>query len=114
MLCKKSNKIFIKGSAGTGKTILATYLIKLLNSDVLDTTSDDITDNEIQEIQLIQAFQNKYPNAEIGFVVAMSSLRKTLQTVFSKTPGLKKSMVISPTETFKKDYDLLIVDELIV
>jgi DUF2075 family protein len=108
---EKSNKIFIKGSAGTGKTILATYLIKLLNSDVLDTTSDDITDNEIQEIQLIQAFQNKYPNAEIGFVVAMSSLRKTLQTVFSKTPGLKKSMVISPTETFKKNYDLLIVDE---
>ena len=108
---EKSNKIFIKGSAGTGKTILATYLIKLLNSDVLDTTSDDVTDNEIQEIQLIQAFQNKYPNAEIGFVIAMSSLRKTLQTVFSKTPGLKKSMVISPTETFKKEYDLLIVDE---
>ena len=108
---EKSNKIFIKGSAGTGKTILATYLIKLLNSDVLDITSDDITDNEIQEIQLIQAFRNKYPNAEIGFVVAMSSLRKTLQTVFSKTPGLKKSMVISPTETFKKEYDLLIVDE---
>ena len=77
----------------------------------MDTTSDDITDNEIQEIQLIQAFRNKYPNAEIGFVVAMSSLRKTLQTVFSKTPGLKKSMVISPTETFKKEYDLLIVDE---
>lgn len=108
---EKSNKIFIKGSAGTGKTILATYLIKLLNSDVLDIKSDDITDNEIQEIQLIQAFQNRYPNAEIGFVVAMSSLRKTLQTVFSKTPGLKKSMVISPTETFKKEYDLLIVDE---
>lgn len=108
---EKSNIIFIKGSAGTGKTILATYLIKLLNSDVSDATNDDITDNEIQEIQLIQAFQNKYPNAEIGFVVAMSSLRKTLQTVFSKTPGLKKSMVISPTETFKKEYDLLIVDE---
>lgn len=107
----KSNKIFIKGSAGTGKTILATYLIKLLNSDVSDAIGDDIADNEIQEIQLIRAFQNKYPNGVIGFVVAMSSLRKTLQTVFSKTPGLKKSMVISPTETFKKEYDLLIVDE---
>src|SRR5690606_6463126 len=60
---------------------------------------------------LIRSFQNKYPNATIGLVVAMSSLRKTLQTVFSKIPGLKKSMVISPSQTFKKKYDLLIVDE---
>lgn len=108
---KNSNRIFIKGSAGTGKTILATYLIKLLDSDVTNIDDDDFSDNEIQEINLIQAYQRKYPNAIIGFVVAMSSLRKTLQAVFSKTPGLKKSMVISPTQTFKKEYDLLIVDE---
>src|SRR5690606_21048960 len=66
---------------------------------------------ELYEITLIRAFKEKYPNAEIGFVVAMSSLRKTLQNVFTKTSGLKKSMVISPTDTFKKQYDLLIVDE---
>ncbi len=109
---KKSNRIFIKGSAGTGKTILATFLIKLLDSNISMTNNDDdFSDNEIQEINLINAFQSEYPNAKIGFVVAMSSLRKTLQSVFSKTPGLKKSMVISPAETFKKEYDLLIVDE---
>ena len=108
---KNSNRIFIKGSAGTGKTILATYLIKLLDSDISSTDNVDFSDNEIEEITLIKAFQSKYPNAKIGFVVAMSSLRKTLQTVFSKMPGLKKSMVISPTQTFKKEYDLLIVDE---
>ena len=108
---KKSSRIFIKGSAGTGKTILATYLIKLLGSDVSDTNMDDFSDNEIQEIKLIKAYKIKYPKAEIGFVIAMSSLRKTLQNVFSKTPGLKKSMVVGPTETFKKKYDLLIVDE---
>lgn len=108
---KQSSKIFIKGSAGTGKTILATYLMKLLDSDVSNSNMDDFSDNEIQEINLIKSFQEKYPKAEIGFVIAMSSLRKTLQNVFSKTPGLKKSMVISPTQTFKKKYDLLIVDE---
>ncbi|MFB9055988.1 DNA/RNA helicase domain-containing protein [Mariniflexile ostreae] len=108
---KKSNQIFIKGSAGTGKTILATYLIKLLISDVSESYKDDFNENEIYEITLIKAFKKKYPKAEIGFVVAMSSLRKTLQNVFSKTPGLKKSMVISPAQTFKKEYDLLIVDE---
>ena len=108
---KDSSKIFIKGSAGTGKTILATYLMKLLDSDVSNSSMDDYSDNEIQEINLIKSFQQKYPKAEIGFVIAMSSLRKTLQNVFSKTPGLKKSMVISPTQTFKNEYDLLIVDE---
>ena len=108
---KKSSKIFIKGSAGTGKTILATYLIKLLGSDVSDTNMDDFTDNEIQEINLIRAYKIKYPKAEIGFVVAMSSLRKTLQNVFRKIPELKSSMIISPSDTFKKKYDLLIIDE---
>ena len=108
---KKSNKIFIKGSAGTGKTILATYLIKLLGSDVSNTNMDDFSDNEIQEINLIRAYKEKYPEAEIGFVVAMSSLRKTLQNVFRKIPDLKSSMIISPSDTFKKKYDLLIVDE---
>jgi DUF2075 family protein len=108
---KKSSKIFIKGSAGTGKTILATYLIKLLGSDVSDTNVDDFSDNEIQEINLIRAYKIKYPKAEIGFVVAMSSLRKTLQNVFRKIPELKSSMIISPSDTFKKKYDLLIIDE---
>jgi hypothetical protein len=108
---KNAAQIFIEGSAGTGKTILATYLLKLLDSDVSNTSNDDFSENEIQELNLIRDFQTKYPKATIGFVVAMSSLRKTLQNVFAKTPGLKKSMVISPTQTFKKEYDLLIVDE---
>src|SRR5690606_33777131 len=100
-----------KGSAGTGKTILATYMIKLLSSDVATGNTDDLNENEIEELNLIRSFQNKYPNATIGLVVAMSSLRKTLQNVFAKTPGLNKSMVVSPSQTFKRKYDLLIVDE---
>lgn len=108
---KKTSQIFIKGSAGTGKTILATYLIKLLGSDVSETSMHDFSDNEVQEINLIRAFKKKYPKAKIGIVVAMSSLRKTLQNVFRKIPELKSSMIINPSETFKEKYDLLIVDE---
>jgi DUF2075 family protein len=113
-LCEKeSNRIFIKGSAGTGKTILATYLIKLLNSDISDSDIDDANDDELREINYIKVFQKKYPNAKIGLVIAMTSLRESLQNVFKKIPGLKASMVLNPSETFKnKDqYDLLIVDE---
>lgn len=110
---KKSNKIFIKGSAGTGKTILATYLIKLLNSDISDSNFEDFNDDELREINFIRGFQAKYPNAKIGLVIAMTSLRKSLENVFKKIPGLKASMIINPSDTFKlkEKYDLLIVDE---
>lgn len=113
-LCNKnSNRIFIKGSAGTGKTILATYMIKLLTSDVPEDDIDDLNDAELREVKYIRQFQAKYPNAKIGLVIAMTSLRESLKSVFQKIPGLKASMVINPSETFnvKDKYDLLIVDE---
>ncbi|MGV3698177.1 DNA/RNA helicase domain-containing protein [Flavobacterium sp.] len=113
-LCEKSsNRIFIRGSAGTGKTILATYLIKLLSSEVSNINIEEFNDDELKEVNYIQQFQLKYPDAKIGLVVAMSSLRESLQSVFRKIPGLKSSMILSPSDTFKiKDkYDLLIIDE---
>ena len=110
---KKSNRIFISGSAGTGKTILATYLMKLLTTDVENNIVDDFNEDELKEINYIREFRRKYPNAKIGLVVAMTSLRISLENVFRKIPGLKASMVINPSETFKTNdkYDLLIVDE---
>ncbi len=107
----ETNQIFVTGSAGTGKTILATYLLKLLNSNVFESSDDELNEHEIQEVKSIITFQKKYPSKEIAIVIAMTSLRKTLKKVFRKTPGLKASMVISPSDTFKKEYDLLIVDE---
>lgn len=110
---KKSNRIFISGSAGTGKTILATYLMKLLTSDVENVQLDEFNDDELREINYIKEFRIKYPKAKIGLVVAMTSLRESLENVFKKIPGLKATMVINPSDTFKSNdkYDLLIVDE---
>lgn len=110
---KKYNRIFISGSAGTGKTILATYLIKLLTSDSVELQSEDYNEDELKEITFVKSFKSKYPNAKIGLVVAMTSLRESLENVFKKIPGLKSSMVINPSDTFKlnEKYDLLIVDE---
>lgn len=110
---QKSNRIFISGSAGTGKTILATYLIKLLTSSIDLLQPDDYNEDELKEIGYVASFKSKYPNAKIGLVVAMTSLRESLENVFRKIPGLKSTMVINPSDTFKlKDkYDLLIVDE---
>lgn len=110
---KKSSRIFIKGSAGTGKTILATYLIKLLSTAIANTSFEEFNDDELKEINYIKVFQEKYPNAKIGLVIAMTSLRESLENVFKKMPGLKASMIINPSDTFKlkEKYDLLIVDE---
>jgi replication-associated recombination protein RarA len=110
---KEANRIFVSGSAGTGKTILATYLIKLLVSDIDEVQSDDYNEDELKGIRFVRRFKSTYPNAKIGLVVAMTSLRESLQKVFRKIPGLKPSMVISPSDTYRlnEKYDLLIVDE---
>jgi DUF2075 family protein len=104
--------IFVEGSAGTGKTILATYLMKLLHSPL--PAPDEIEDLEgyrLDEYRLLETFQDKFRDAQIGLVVPMTSLRKSLKTVFGAIGGLKTSMVIGPSDALKKDYDILIVDE---
>jgi len=87
--------------------------MKLLVSDVNSIDDLDINEDDIYEINLIKEFQKKYPKAKIGFVIAMTPLRETIKKVFNSVPGLKKQMVMSPSETFRLGikYDLLIVDE---
>ncbi len=77
----------INGKPGTGKTILAVYLVKFLKSK--DETKD----------------------LKVGLVVPMTPLRKTIKKVFSKIKGLKSTVVIGPNDVTKEKYDLLIVDE---
>ena len=80
----KKQTYIIHGGPGTGKTILATFLVK----------------------QLVE--QGK---KNVALVIAMVSLRKTLKKVFKSVPGLNSSMVIGPNEVVDKKYDILIVDE---
>lgn len=88
-ISKTSNSIhIINGAPGTGKTILAIYLMKLLSND------------------------KGFKKAKIGLVVPMASLRKTIKRVFKNIEGLKANMVIGPSDVVKDEkYDLLIVDE---
>ena len=106
-----TNSIFVNGSAGTGKTILAIYLIKILstiNKDGLDGI--DIED-ELLRKQLEVIAGNIQNKMKIGFVVPMTSLRTTLRKVFRSIHGLSGSMVIGPTDVVKDNYDLIIIDE---
>jgi DUF2075 family protein len=109
----ENRQIFVSGTAGTGKTVLATYLVRLLTTVLSFENQNELNADDLKEINFIRKFQGKYPAAKIGLVIAMTSLRESLKTVFDQIPGLKSAMVLSPSDTFKLglQYDLLIVDE---
>lgn len=108
----KKQIIFVEGSAGTGKTILATYLIKLLHSPLpADDEIEELEGVKITEYELLRDFHNKFKNPKIALVVPMTSLRNSLKTVFRAIGGLSPKMVIGPSDAIKEQYDLLIVDE---
>ena len=110
-LLGKEESIFIKGVAGTGKTIVGITLVKLLSCyHIYEEDEFNWEDSEFNELLL--SLRQKFPKGlNVGFVVPMSSLRKTLSNVFGEIYGLRKNMVIGPSDVDKKDYDILIVDE---
>lgn len=79
--------IVVNGMPGSGKTIVAIFLLKYLK------------DSE------------EYKDKKIGFVVPQTSLRKTLREIFKCIYGLKASDVLSPSDVTKQFYDILLVDE---
>jgi DUF2075 family protein/DNA replication protein DnaC len=108
--------VFFEGSAGTGKTILAIYLIKLLLNDIKEDDLKETSDNYSLLDLANQAKQKLFKDVEsprIALVVPVKSLRKTLKGVFSSIYGLSSKMVVGANEVPKaqKKYDLLIVDE---
>ena len=107
----------IIGGAGTGKTIILINMIfKLMNANKLEIDfsdeEDSLTDNN-QMIHDLKEFIKSYGHElKIGYVVPMTSIRKTLKTVFKETQnGLKANMVIRPFDVFKEKYDIVFVDE---
>ena len=80
-------RMIVKGMPGSGKTIVAVYLMKYLS------------DSE------------RFKNKEIGFVVPQTSLRKTMRSVFKSIYGLSSKQVLGPADVVKKKYDVLVVDE---
>ncbi len=81
------NRIVVNGMPGSGKTIVAVYLMKYL------------------------ADSEEFAGKQIGFVVPQTSLRKTMKQIFKSVYGLMPSQVLSPSDVTKKHYDFLLVDE---
>lgn len=81
------SSFLVSGEPGTGKTIVATYLMKLFTS------------------------KKWSQGMKIGLVIPMIALRKTLKRVFKSVKGLNPGMILGPNDVVKQNYDILIVDE---
>ena len=92
---EKNMPIVVEGRPGTGKTIVAVYLMKYLI---------DYQDEKTQ----------KYPFREkkMGLIIPQTSLRATLKNLFKKIEGLAAKDVIGASDAVNGgNWDILFVDE---
>jgi len=121
MLVDDKKGIFIQGNAGTGKTIIAIYVLKLLVTPIRYFEQFEMKDEfSMEAFGLLNAYRNKHGitvenekdlKDQVALVVSMTSLRSTLQKVFKDIDQLSSSMVISPTDISKRTYKVVLVDE---
>lgn len=103
----------VEGDPGTGKTIVGVYLMKLLRDLADAPQEDEVEDESILNDPFVVENRHLLDGLELGFVVPQQALRESIKKVFARTPGLSKSMVMTPFDVgeSEKHFDLLIVDE---
>ena len=109
----KSAKIVVEGDPGTGKTIIAIYLMKLIQ-DIANLVDDALLDEDsIFAEYMTRENSELLMDYKVGLVIPQQALRTTLSNVFSKTPGLTKKMIVKPFSvgSSSEKWDLLIIDE---
>ena len=108
----KKSTFVVNGGAGTGKTVLGIYLMKLL-SEVQEDRIVIEEDQVEKDLNDIISLRDAVDDLKIGLVIPMENLRQTLKKVFKSIKGLSPKMVLSPNDVARSeyDYDLLIIDE---
>lgn len=105
----KNFTTIVQGGAGSGKTVLAVFIMKLLSENRQSLLKYSFgVDSNYEDIY--ESLKSLNP-MKIGLVVPMQSLRTTVKKVFKNIKGLNINMVLSPVDVPKMEYDLLIVDE---
>lgn len=104
----------IEGGPGTGKTIVAIFLMKML-ADIRDAGAGDEPpegDSLFADF-FLEGYRELLAGFRMALVVPQQSLRASVQRVFRKTPGLSPDMVKTPFQVGEspEPFDLLIVDE---
>lgn len=103
----------IQGEPGTGKTVVAIYMLKLLVDIAATAPAEDLDSDTLFSEFFVEGYQDLLKDVRIGLVVPQQSLRESIKKVFKKTPGLHPAMVMTAFDVGFSDqhFDLLIVDE---
>lgn len=107
----------VDGSAGTGKTVLATSLMfKLVNADRENVDNAESVEGFTDEQATLHELRGlaRSRGLRVGIVFPMKSIRNTIRKVYRETKnGLSASLVLSPADVVnsEEDFDVLLVDE---
>ncbi|OSP08775.1 DUF2075 domain-containing protein [Microbacterium sp. LEMMJ01] len=105
--------LVVQGNPGTGKTIIAIFLMKLL-ADIRDYRDQDgIEPDSMFSEFFVPENRDLLRTLRMALVIPQQSLRMSVKKVFKRTPKLDASMVMSPFQLGESDqpYDLVLVDE---
>src|SRR5690606_17809369 len=102
------NTLVVQGGAGTGKSILAIFLFKLLHSEENEINLREFSTEEAELRELLLRLKQIYNKPKMALVVPMTSFRNTLKKAFRNVVGLSADMVISPSELAKETYDIVL------
>jgi DUF2075 family protein len=109
----RTSTTVVQGEPGTGKTILAIYLLKLI-ADVRRLEPDDVIDSDsLLTDYFLGENRGLLEGLRTAIVIPQQSLRGSVTKVFAGTPGLQDVEVLTPFQVGESDerFDLLVVDE---
>ncbi len=107
------NTVIVEGNPGTGKTVVAIYLLKLLEDIRRHDSEEPLDIDSIFSDYFTPEHAELLKSLKFAIVVPQQSLRDSIAKVFKPTPGLSKSMVLTPFQVGEstEQFDLLVVDE---
>lgn len=118
----KPSVMAVHGCAGTGKSILAVYLFKVLSQikehSISKQDLDELEDAGKYEDGMIDVLLYEFSKKsyKIGLVIPVTSFKSTLEKVFSSVNGLTSTMLLTPSDVVNaycngEKYDILFIDE---
>ncbi|QHF24988.1 DUF2075 domain-containing protein [Rathayibacter sp. VKM Ac-2804] len=105
--------VVVQGDPGTGKTVVAIYLLKLLQDILRHDPEEPLDADSVFSEFFTPGHAELLATLRVGLVVPQQSLRGSISRVFTLTPGLSKDLVLTPFQVGESEepFDLLLVDE---
>ena len=109
----RPSTVVVQGNPGTGKTVVAIYLLKLLEDIRRHDPEEPVDGDSLFSDFFTPGHAELLESLRVGIVVPQQSLRESISKVFALTPGLHKNLVHTPFSVGEagEPFDLLIVDE---